>query len=96
VRRGRLLVVAGPSGVGKGIVVRRLLDRDPVGLFYSVSATTRAPRLGEIVGTHYRFVTDEEFDWLIRDGEMLEWAEIVGNRSGTPRRIVVDRLAVGR
>ena len=95
-RRGRLLVVAGPSGVGKGTVVRRLLDRDPVGLFYSVSATTRAPRHGEIDGTHYRFVADEDFDRLIREGELLEWAEIVGHRSGTPRRFVQDRLAEGR
>ena len=95
-RRGRLIVVAGPSGVGKGTVVRRLLDRDPAGLVYSVSATTRAPRDGEIDGTHYRFVTDQEFDRLIREEELLEWAEIVGHRSGTPRRFVEDQLAEGR
>jgi guanylate kinase len=96
VRRGRLIVVAGPSGVGKGTVVRRLLDRDPHGSVYSVSVTTRAPREGEIDGTHYHFVTDEEFDRLIQAGELLEWAEIVGHRSGTPRRFVDDRLAEGR
>jgi guanylate kinase len=96
VRRGRLIVVAGPSGVGKGTVVRRLLAGDPPGLTYSVSATTRAPRDGEIEGTHYRFVTEEEFDRLIRHGELLEWAEIVGHRSGTPRRFVEERLAEGR
>ena len=95
-RRGRLIVVAGPSGVGKGTVVRRLLDGDPSGLVYSVSATTRAPRNGEIEGTHYRFVTEREFDRLIREGELLEWAEVVGHRSGTPRRFVEERLAEGR
>lgn len=95
-RRGRLIVVAGPSGVGKGTVVRRLLDGDPPGLVYSVSATTRAPRNGEIEGTHYRFVTEREFDRLIREGELLEWAEVVGHRSGTPRRFVEERLAEGR
>jgi guanylate kinase len=96
VRRGRLIVVAGPSGVGKGTVVRRLLDGDPPALVYSVSATTRAPRNGEIEGTHYRFVTEREFDRLIREGELLEWAEVVGHRSGTPRRFVEERLAEGR
>ena len=89
-------MVAGPSGVGKGTVVRRLLAGDQPGLTYSVSATTRAHRDGEIEGTHYRFVTEEEFDRLIRHGELLEWAEIVGHRSGTPRRFVEERLAEGR
>jgi guanylate kinase len=88
-------VVAGPSGVGKGTVVRGLLERDPHQLVYSVSATTRSPREGEIEGVHYRFVGDEEFDRMIRGGELLEWAEIVGHRSGTPRRFVEDRLAEG-
>jgi guanylate kinase len=96
VRRGRLIVVAGPSGVGKGTVVRGLLERDPHPLVYSVSATTRPPREGEIDGVHYRFVGDEEFDRMIQGGELLEWAEIVGHRSGTPRRFVEDRLADGR
>ena len=75
-RRGRLIVVAGPSGVGKGTVVRRLLDRDPAGLVYSVSATTRAPRDGEIDGTHYRFVTDQEFDRLA--GSLHGRGEVAG------------------
>ena len=89
-------MVAGPSGVGKGTVVRGLLGRDPQQLVYSVSATTRPPREGEIDGVHYRFVGDEEFDRMIQGGELLEWAEIVGHRSGTPRRFVEDRLAEGR
>jgi guanylate kinase len=96
VRRGTLIVIAGPSGVGKGTVVQRLLALDPDGLALSVSATTRAPRPGEIDGVHYRFVTDDEFDRMIERGELLEWAEIVGHRSGTPRREVEDLLARGR
>jgi guanylate kinase len=95
VSRGRLIVVAGPSGVGKGTVVRQLLARVPR-LAYSVSATTRSPRGDEVEGEHYLFVDDREFDRLIRDGELLEWAEIVGHRSGTPRRFVEEHLDQGR
>jgi guanylate kinase len=96
VRRGRLIVVAGPSGVGKGTVVRRLLSRDPEGLVLSVSATTREPRAGEVPGIDYAFVSDAEFDRMIRTGDLLEWADIVGHRSGTPRAFVETQLAAGR
>ena len=91
-RRGTLIVIAGPSGVGKGTVIQRLLSRIAEGPALSVSVTTRAPRPGEIEGVHYRFVTDQEFDRMIADGSLLEWAEIVGHRSGTPRRPVEERL----
>ncbi|TMK89965.1 MAG: guanylate kinase, partial [Actinobacteria bacterium] len=80
-RRGTLIVIAGPSGVGKGTVIQRLLSRIPEGPALSVSVTTRAPRPGEIEGVHYRFVTDQEFDRMIAEGSLLEWAEIVGHRS---------------
>jgi guanylate kinase len=96
VRRGRLIVVAGPSGVGKGTIVHRLLARDPERLALSVSATTRDPRPAEVDGIDYRFVSDEGFDRMIEAGELLEWAEIVGHRSGTPRAFVEERLAAGR
>jgi guanylate kinase len=76
-------VIAGPSGVGKGTVVRRVLERIP-GLFLSVSATTRAPRPSEREGVDYRFVSDAEFDRMIREGELLEWADVFGHRYGTP------------
>ena len=95
-RRGTLIVIAGPSGVGKGSVVQRLLSRDPKGLSLSVSATTRSPRPGEVQGVDYVFVSDETFDAMIQDGELLEWAEIVGHRSGTPARFVTEQLQAGR
>ena len=89
-------MIAGPSGVGKGSIVRRLLESDSEGLALSVSATTRAPRPDEVEGVSYRFVSDDEFDRLIEDDELLEWASIVGHRSGTPRAFVDRELAAGR
>ena len=96
IRTGKLFVLAGPSGVGKGSIVRELVARDPEGLSLSVSVTTRAPRPGEVDGVDYFFLDDDAFDRMIRAGELLEWAEIVGHRSGTPRGFVDDRLAAGR
>lgn len=97
VRRGRLIVLAGPSGVGKTRIVATLRHRLP-DLFFSVSATTRDPRPGEIDGRDYAFVGDAGFDRMIAAGELLEWAEIHGGlqRSGTPRRPVEDALDAGR
>mgnify|MGYP002713624543 CR=1 FL=1 len=81
----RVVVLSGPSAVGKSSVVRCLRDRVP-DLHFSVSATTRAPRPGEVDGVDYWFVTDERFQQLIDDGALLEWADIHGglHRSGTP------------
>ena len=97
VRRGRLVVLAGPSGVGKSSVVNALRSRLPE-LFFSVSATTRDPRPGEVDGVHYRFVGPAGFEELIARGELLEWAEIHGGlqRSGTPREPVEQALAAGK
>jgi guanylate kinase len=97
VRRGRLVVLAGPSGVGKSSVVDRLRGRLPE-LFFSVSATTRDPRPGEVDGVHYHFVGPAGFDELMARGELLEWAEIHGglHRSGTLREPVERELAAGR
>jgi guanylate kinase len=97
VRRGRLVVLAGPSGVGKSSVVDALRGRLPE-LFFSVSATTRDPRPGEVDGVHYRFVGPAGFDQLIARGELLEWAEIHGGlqRSGTPREPVEQALTAGK
>ncbi|MFP5021408.1 guanylate kinase [Pseudonocardia phyllosphaerae] len=95
--RGRLLVLAGPSGVGKSSVVRGLRSALPE-LYFSVSATTRPARPGEVDGRDYRFVSREGFDALIERGELLEWAEVHGGlqRSGTPREPVEHALADGR
>ncbi|WP_059008418.1 guanylate kinase [Streptomyces specialis] len=92
--RPRLTVLSGPSGVGKSTVVAHMRKAHPE-VWLSVSATTRKPRPGERHGVHYFFVDDEEFDKLIANGELLEWAEFAGNRYGTPRRAVLDRLASG-
>ncbi len=91
----RLTVLAGPSGVGKDTVSAAVRARYPR-VWMSVSATTRAPRPGEVDGVHYHFVTDDDFDAMIAHGELLEWALVHGrHRYGTPRRPVLDHLASG-
>lgn len=92
---GQLIVITGPSGVGKGTLVRRLLARHPQ-LYLSVSATTRTPRPGETDGKDYHFLTREHFQSLIAAGELLEWAEYAGNYYGTPRCEVEAQLAQGK
>jgi len=88
-------VIAGPSGVGKGSVVKELRSRDPQGLALSVSATTRAPRAGDVQGRDYFFVTDQEFQRMIAAGELLEWADVFDHRYGTPNDYVESRLREG-
>lgn len=94
--RGRLVVLAGPTAVGKGTVSGHIRENYP-DVLLSVSATTRTPRPGEIDGVHYFFVSDDEFDRMVRDGEFLEWATVHNqSRYGTPRPPVEDTLASGR
>ena len=90
----RLVVLSGPSGVGKSTVLSHLRTAHP-GIWLSVSATTRLPRPGETDGVHYFFTAPDQFDKLRESGELLEWAEFAGNRYGTPRQPVLDRLAAG-
>ena len=87
-------MLSGPSGVGKSTVVAHLRRRHPQ-VWLSVSVTTRRPRPGEADGVHYWFVDDEGFDKLVAADELLEWACFAGNRYGTPRQPVLDRLAAG-
>ncbi|WP_373139377.1 guanylate kinase [Mycobacterium marinum] len=93
---GHVVVLSGPSAVGKSTVVRCLRERIP-NLHFSVSATTRAPRPGEVDGVDYHFVTPESFQQMIDQGELLEWAEIHGglHRSGTPAQPVREATASG-
>lgn len=93
--RGILIVLSGPSGVGKGTVCNAL-RKVSTDLIYSVSATTRTPRQGEIDGVNYFFKTREQFQQLIDADEMLEWAEYVNNYYGTPKRFVEETLRSGK
>lgn len=93
-KKGLLLVCSGPSGSGKGTVLRRLLE-EMDNLFYSVSATTRSPRPGEEHGVHYFFLQKGQFEELIEQDGMLEHASYVGNYYGTPKKAVMDRIDRG-
>ena len=92
--RGKLIVVSGPSGAGKSTLIRAALDSVPK-LAYSVSATTRAPREGEIDGRDYIFLSREEFEKWISEGRFLEWAEYSDNLYGTPEQSVEEFLRDG-
>ncbi|MGD1873784.1 MAG: guanylate kinase [Mastigocoleus sp.] len=92
---GRLIVLTGPSGVGKGTLLRSLLKRHPE-IYYSVSATTRSPRPGEVEGQHYYFLSRSKFEQSVAQGEFLEWAEFAGNYYGTLREPVKDRVNSGQ
>jgi guanylate kinase len=95
VEKGKVFVITGPSGVGKGTLIERLLDAVP-GLELSVSATTREPRAGEVNGRDYHFLTPEEFERRVEAADFLEHATYSGNRYGTLREEVERRLAEGR
>lgn len=93
-KRGELIVLSGPSGVGKSTVIAELLSsrRD---IHFSVSFTTRAPRVGEADGINYNFVSREEFERMIAAGELLEYAEYVGNYYGTSLKVIQEKLEQG-
>ena len=91
---GRLFLITGPSGVGKGTLVSALLERHP-DIWLSISATTRAPRSGEVDGQSYFFLQRSDFDAKVAQGGLLEWAEFAGNCYGTPREPVEAQLQAG-
>lgn len=93
-RKGLLIVISGASGTGKGTVCDLLRKNHPE-IAYSISATTRQPRPGEVDGVNYYFYTKEQFQQMIQEKQLLEWAEVYGNCYGTPRQKVVDRLEAG-
>jgi guanylate kinase len=92
--KGLLLVISGPSGAGKGTICRELLNKNS--LWLSVSATTRAPRNGEIDGVNYYFLDRDEFIDKINKGDFLEYAEVYGNYYGTPKSKVIEKLEEGK
>jgi guanylate kinase len=93
-RKGNLFIVSGPSGAGKGTLVKELLHRVP-DVWVSVSCTTREPRPGEREGIEYHFVSEKEFDRLIAEDGLLEWAKVHDSRYGTPRQGVEAHVAAG-
>lgn len=93
-KRGMLYVVSAPSGCGKGTILSEVFKRNE-SIFYSVSATTRLPREGEVDGVNYFFMTKEQFKNLAENGQMLEYAEFCGNFYGTPRSAVEEKLDAG-
>ena len=95
-KEGVLIVLSGFSGTGKGTVMQRLLEKYPEEYALSISATTRKPREGEIDGVSYFFHTKEEFEEMIAKGELLEYAQYVGNYYGTPRTYVEEQLRQGK
>lgn len=92
--QGKLVVVSGPSGVGKSTLLRRAISRTDAE--FSVSATTREPREGETPGEDYHFVSRDAFEDMIEHGEMLEWAEVFGQLYGTPAQPVLEAIQQGR
>jgi len=92
--KGKLIVISGPSGAGKGTVIKKLLEMRPE-LKFSVSATTRMKRPNEVEGVHYYFILQEKFENMIENDEFLEWAIYVNNLYGTPREKISDHLQSG-
>ncbi len=92
---GKLVVITGPSGVGKGTLLRQFFAHYPE-TYFSVSATTRPPRPGEQEGKEYYFISRNDFQEMIQAGALLEWAEFAGNFYGTPRQPVEQKISQGR
>jgi guanylate kinase len=96
INRGKLVVISGPSGVGKGTLLKMLSDRHPHNMLFSISVTTRRPRPGEVDGRDYFFWTRKKFETEVEAGKFLEWAEYAGNLYGTPRETVEEWINLGQ
>ena len=94
--KGILVVISGFSGSGKGTVINALMKKHPDDYAFSISATTRSPRPGEENGVHYFFLNKEEFEEMIKNDELIEYAQYVGNYYGTPRKYVEEQLNLGK
>lgn len=95
IQKGKLVVITGPSGVGKGTIVKSLLAKN-ADIFLSISATTRLPRQGEIDGKDYYFLSRLQFEEMINNSQLLEWAEYAGNYYGTPKKPVLEKIEQGK
>ncbi len=90
-----VVVISGPSGVGKDVMIDRMIEADQIGFHFTVTATTRAPRPGERDGVNHHFLTNDEFMNMIASDELLEWAQVYDNYYGVPKKQVRDALAEG-
>lgn len=96
-KKGALVIVSGPSGSGKGTIMSEYFKNyENDNSFLSISATTRAPRVGEKEGVNYYYKTKEEFEFMINNDGLAEWAEFCGNYYGTPKKVVLDMLEAGK
>ncbi len=94
--KGKVVVISGPSGVGKHTIFEQILKFSDLNLSYSVSMTTRKSRDGEVNGVDYFFVTNDEFEKAINNNELIEWAEFCGNKYGTPKKNLIDQINDGK
>ena len=95
-KKGLLIILSGPSGVGKGTIRKKIMDNPELNLVYSISLTTRSPRNEEVDGVDYRFVSRSTFEKYIKEDNLLEWAEFVGNYYGTPKDWVEEQRNLGK
>ena len=95
-RNALVVVISGPSGVGKDVMIERMIEKGQIGFHFTVTATTRAPRPGEQAGVNHHFMTVDDFESMIAADELLEWARVYGNYYGVPKQQVRDALASGK